>query len=388
MNIDPSISIKVYLVGGAVRDRVLGRPVKDLDFVVVGATPDDMLELGFQQVGADFPVFLHPQGNHEFALARTERKSGTGYQGFDVDFNKEITLEEDLIRRDLTMNSMAVEVGTSFLTDPNQKIEYSSDDIIDPYNGLLDLKQRVICHTSEAFSDDPLRVLRAARFAARYNFKIDHRTRLLMEKIAKSGEMETLPVERVYVEFKKALMEDYPKRFFDEMPMAAYELFFDAIGDFHNSGLDFAITLNASFEDRIMLLCMALNPDEVHGMLTRLKAPSAITEQVTMSCYLERMVWHVIDEHDLEYTGLWEMFRISNAWKKIPLIQNAANIQLYWGCENTFKAVKRIMLALHIGSSVNFNSLSIEQQADLKGKEISDAISRLRHDLVMEKVLS
>jgi len=386
MNIDPSISIKVYLVGGAVRDFVLGRPVKDLDFVVVGATPSDMLELGFQQVGADFPVFLHPNGNHEFALARTERKSGSGYLGFAVDFNPDITLEEDLIRRDLTMNSMAVEVGTSFLTNADQKINYNIEDIIDPFNGLLDLKQGVICHTSAAFAEDPLRVLRAARFAARYDFEISHKTSLFMSAVAQSGELETLPVERVFIEFKKALMEDHPERFFDELPAEAYELFFGEIGDVHNSGLAFSVTINSNFQDRLMLLCMAMNPEDVDFMLNKLKAPTAMIKQTVMSCHLTRMIWHVIDEHDLEFIGLWATFERANAWKNISLLQAAATINLFWGDTDTFNAVKKIMKALHVGSKVTFSNLSAEQQADLKGKAISEAISQLRHDVVMEEV--
>jgi len=335
-------NIKVYLVGGAVRDRVLGRPVKDLDFVVVGATPEDMEDLGFQKVGADFPVFLHPQGSHEFALARTERKSGVGYNGFDVNFDQSVTLEDDLIRRDLTMNSMAVEVDISFLKNADQKIDYAIDDIIDPFNGMLDLNQRVIQHTSEAFADDPLRVLRAARFAARYNFEIDRRTQILMSKIAQSGEMSELPIERVFTEFRKAMMEDHPRRFFDEIPPQTYDLFFNEICDYQNTGVDFAITLNSSFEERMMLLCMGMNPLEAKSLFLRLKAP----------------------------------------WKNIPLLQTAVPVHLFWGDESTFKSLRKIMMALHLGSKVNFSSLTAEQQDTLKGKEISDAISEVRFKVV------
>jgi len=344
-------NIKVYLVGGAVRDRVLGRPVKDLDFVVVGATPEDMEDLGFQKVGADFPVFLHPQGSHEFALARTERKSGVGYNGFDVNFDQSVTLEDDLIRRDLTMNSMAVEVDISFLKNADQKIDYAIDDIIDPFNGMLDLNQRVIQHTSEAFADDPLRVLRAARFAARYNFEIDRRTQILMSKIAQSGEMSELPIERVFTEFRKAMMEDH--------------------------GVDFAITLNSSFEERMMLLCMGMNPLEAKSLFLRLKAPTALINQVFMSCHLTRMVWETDDLNDL-----WGTFERANAWKNIPLLQTAVPVHLFWGDESTFKSLRKIMMALHLGSKVNFSSLTAEQQDTLKGKEISDAISEVRFKVV------
>lgn len=386
MNIDPSISIKVYLVGGAVRDRVLGRPVKDLDFVVVGATPSDMLELGFQQVGADFPVFLHPDGNHEFALARTERKSGTGYQGFKVDFNKDITLEDDLIRRDLTINSMAVEVGTSFLTNANQKIDYSIKDIIDPHDGLKDLRLGVIRHTSEAFADDPLRVLRAARFAARYDFFIESKTLSLMERITKSGEMKALPMERVFTEFRKALMEDHPIQFFKYLHIVcAYDMYFAEIEDFNNTGLDFASTISASFEDRVMLLCMAINATDAEAMLTNLKAPSALIKQVAMSCHLSRMIWEIIDRHDSGYNGLWDTFNRANVWKNIELIKTTVNIQLYWGDYDTFKSVEKIMQILRTGSKIGYNSLSEDQRNTLVGKEITEAISALRKKVIINR---
>ena len=160
--------IKIYAVGGSVRDILLGRTPKDLDYVVVGATPEDMLKSGFEKVGADFPVFLHPKTKDEYALARTERKVGLGYTGFECSFDPSITLEEDLMRRDLTFNSMAV--------NKNDWEEFTRtrnpDLVIDPFNGILDLNNRLIRHTSKAFSEDPVRVLRVARFAARYNFKI------------------------------------------------------------------------------------------------------------------------------------------------------------------------------------------------------------------------
>ena len=161
--------MKVYLVGGAVRDQLLGFPVKDRDWIVVGATPATLLSLGYQQVGKDFPVFLNPKTKEEYALARTERKAGAGYTGFICDFSPTITLEQDLIRRDLTINAMA---------------QSEDGEIIDPYGGKQDLENRMLRHISPAFSEDPLRVLRVARFAARYHslgFKIASETLALME---------------------------------------------------------------------------------------------------------------------------------------------------------------------------------------------------------------
>lgn len=186
--------MKVYMVGGAVRDKVMGREPKDRDYVVVGATPADMLDFGFQQVGADFPVFLHPVSGDEYALARQERKTGVGYNGFETVFDPTITLEDDLIRRDLTMNAMAMDLDTGA--------------IIDPYGGAHDIAQGVLRHTSIAFAEDPVRVLRTARFAARYGFKIADDTIALMRKVV--PEIDHVPAERVFTEFQKGLAEDHP----------------------------------------------------------------------------------------------------------------------------------------------------------------------------------
>lgn len=190
--------MKTYLVGGAVRDMVMGRIPKDRDFVVVGATPEIMFSKGFTQVGADFPVFLHPVTNEEYALARIERKNGKGYHGFDVDFSSDVTLEEDLARRDLTMNAMAIDCDAPIL------------DIIDPFGGQADVKKGIIRHTSEAFKEDPVRILRAARFAGRYAFNIAPETMKFMSDMVAAGDMQDLTAERVWIEFEKGLMEEFP----------------------------------------------------------------------------------------------------------------------------------------------------------------------------------
>lgn len=195
--------MQIYLVGGAVRDKLLHLPVKDKDWVVVGASSEQMLEQGFIQVGKDFPVFLHPQSNEEYALARTERKTGTGYTGFSCDTSKDVTLELDLLRRDLTINAMA---------------EDETGKIIDPYGGLRDLQDKILRHVSPAFSEDPLRVLRVARFAARFHhlgFRIAGETINLMSDIAQHGELNTLSPERVWQETARALGEHDPHIYFD-----------------------------------------------------------------------------------------------------------------------------------------------------------------------------
>lgn len=190
--------MKIYRVGGCVRDKLLGHNPKDIDYVVVGSSPEEMLACGFTQVGAAFPVFL--KDGSEYALARTEKKVGVGYHGFDVDFAPVVTLEQDLYRRDLTINSMAEDIETG--------------EIIDPYLGQQDLKNKVLRHTSEAFAEDPVRILRTARFAARYpEYSVSSDTLELMKRVV--PELEFVASERIWAEIEKGLMESHPKRMFD-----------------------------------------------------------------------------------------------------------------------------------------------------------------------------
>ncbi|UAW98762.1 multifunctional CCA addition/repair protein [Halopseudomonas nanhaiensis] len=198
-------SFKRYLVGGAVRDQLLGRPVTERDWVVVGATPEDMTAAGYRPVGQGFPVFIDPATGEEYALARTERKSGRGYGGFVFHTSPDVTLEQDLIRRDLTINAMA-------LADDGS--------IIDPYGGQPDLQRRLLRHVSPAFGEDPLRVLRVARFAARYadlGFRVADETLQMMRGIAESGELQALTPERSWKEISRALMEARPDAFFETL---------------------------------------------------------------------------------------------------------------------------------------------------------------------------
>jgi tRNA nucleotidyltransferase (CCA-adding enzyme) len=204
--------MQIYRVGGSVRDELLGLPVKDRDWVVVGATPEQMSTLGYLPVGKDFPVFLHPQTREEYALARTERKTARGYKGFAIHTSPEVTLEEDLARRDLTINSIAVYDHSALGTGQNRQ----ENDLVDPYGGQRDLQARVLRHVTDAFREDPVRILRVARFAARFSdFRVAPETLQLMREMVQHGEADHLVAERVWQELARGLMEATPSRLFD-----------------------------------------------------------------------------------------------------------------------------------------------------------------------------
>lgn len=263
--------MQVYLVGGAVRDQLLGRPNKDKDFVVVGATVADMLDAGFQQVGADFPVFLHPISHEEYALARTERKQGRGYQGFSVHASPDVTLREDLQRRDLTVNAMAIEVKSLMDDTP------ISGDVVDYYGGLNDIHSKTLRHVSSAFSEDPLRVLRTARFYGRYydlGFSIADETLLLMRELVRSGELAHLSSERIWQESSRALMQVSPQVYWQQLfEIGALTEYFAPLQQVWNdkqygqireivqTALYFAGQMQLNLSQRWALLMASLNTD-------------------------------------------------------------------------------------------------------------------------------
>jgi tRNA nucleotidyltransferase (CCA-adding enzyme) len=261
--------MNTYLVGGAVRDQLLDCPVVERDWVIVGATPEQMLEQGYRQVGRDFPVYLHPETGEEYALARTERKSGGGYTGFVCNADPTVTLEEDLSRRDLTVNAIAqADDGT----------------LIDPYGGRADLEQRVLRHVSPAFVEDPLRVLRVARFLARYQhlgFHIDPATLALMRNIAESGEIQLLPAERIWSELSRALGERSPVAFFTSLQQCtALDLVMPELEDLEGSlaRLQSASTAGADDSCRFAVLLAELAPDRLEALCIRLHAPRRFRE--------------------------------------------------------------------------------------------------------------
>jgi len=262
--------VKAYVVGGAVRDELLGLSLKDRDYVVVGATPEEMVRLGFKPVGKDFPVFLHPQTKEEYALARTERKSGRGYKGFTVHAAPEVTLEEDLRRRDLTINAMAKDLDSGAL--------------IDPFRGKQDLEQKILRHVSEAFAEDPVRILRVARFAARFGFRVANETMALMQKMVQSGEADYLVPERVWQEFARGLGEPHPEKMFEVLEACGLaDKLLDGVKPVLPL-LSLTAKSNASVAVRFAVIAWPHPEVEVEAVCARLKAPNEVRELALLAC--------------------------------------------------------------------------------------------------------
>ncbi|MBV8030639.1 MAG: multifunctional CCA tRNA nucleotidyl transferase/2'3'-cyclic phosphodiesterase/2'nucleotidase/phosphatase [Betaproteobacteria bacterium] len=249
--------MKSYVVGGAVRDELLGLPVRDRDHVVVGATPQEMEAAGFRPVGKDFPVFLHPRTHEEYALARTERKSGRGYKGFVVHASPEVTLEEDLRRRDVTINAMAREEDGA---------------LIDPFGGEKDLRAKVLRHVSAAFAEDPVRILRVARFAARFGFTVHPETMALMREMVASGEADFLVPERVWQELSKGLAEPRPERMFDVLRESG--LLDRAFPELHPPSK----FPDAPVATRFAVLAWPLPEAQVQALCARLRVPNEVAD--------------------------------------------------------------------------------------------------------------
>jgi len=274
--------MKRYVVGGAVRDALLGLPVVDRDWVVVGATPEEMSAAGYRPVGKDFPVFLHPETREEHALARTERKSGRGYKGFTVHAAPDVTLEDDLRRRDLTINAMAQD---------------ETGRLIDPFGGERDLRAGLLRHVSEAFAEDPLRVLRVARFAARFGFRIADETLALMRRLVDAGEMQTLVPERVWQELSRGLAEKQPARMFDALvrcgashavlPELQSVLDDDRTRAALGAALERAARAGASLPERFALLAHALDAQcepAMTALCARLRVPNDVEDLSLAIC--------------------------------------------------------------------------------------------------------
>ena len=265
--------MKIYCVGGAVRDELLGLPVKDRDYVVVGATPEEMAKQGYKPVGRDFPVFLHPETHEEHALARTERKTARGYHGFEFHAAPDVTLEQDLARRDLTINAIARDADGR---------------IFDPHNGAADLKAGVLRHVSPAFAEDPVRILRVARFAARFGFAIAPETEALMRRMVRAGEADALVPERVWQELARGLMERSPSRMVMVLRECGAlarvlpqldEWYSDSVSpERFASRLDEAAARGYALPVRYALLVLELVPDAAAALAQRVNAPGDCRE--------------------------------------------------------------------------------------------------------------
>ena len=265
--------MEIYLVGGAIRDQILGiaSETTEKDYVVVGSSPEELLSLGYRQVGKEFPVFLHPETHDEYALARIERKVGAGYTGFEFDTSRTVTLEQDLSRRDLTVNAIA------------QKID-GNGSYVDPYGGIEDIKKKMLRHVSDAFSEDPVRILRTARFASRFSnlgFTIDDKTLELIKKMVVSGEVDALTSERVFKEIALSMQTESPSVFFEVLiESGAYERIFPMLELSNNS--DFKL-LNQSIKQPEVSFALWLhkqNPQNIEALCEHLKCPKDI-QQIT-----------------------------------------------------------------------------------------------------------
>ena len=383
--------MQVYLVGGAVRDALLNRKVVERDYVVVGATPEKMLSQGFTQVGKDFPVFLHPKTQEEYALARTERKSGKGYTGFVCDASSSVTLEEDLLRRDLTVNAIAQD-------------NYGK--LIDPYGGKKDLENRLLRHVSEAFSEDPLRVFRVARFATRYaylGFTIATETMALMQSMAQSGELSTLSAERVWQETKRSLLEKTPHVFFTVLNQAhglndwftELERNVDTALATLKTAVDLEKAKNESFVKdtgsetplpdssnsetarlitRFTALLTHLNEEEAKQLCNRLKVQNQVSEIVSLACKFKGFLLNAQNSP----ADLLALFNGCDAWRReerFTLLLSAFAPYAHNKGVDWQHQQKRIENALAAANQVNVQDIIA---TGVKGPEIKDALNRAK----------
>ena len=390
------MTMKVYIVGGAVRDYLLGRSVKDLDYVVTGATPQDMLDAGFTQVGADFPVFLHPDTKDEYALARTERKTAAGYHGFEVNFDPSVTIEDDLSRRDLTINAMAVAVDDWM--DYKMNLDYQL--LVDPFGGYLDLdrcrlhvigkhfdtyseQENQTFHT--AFSEDPVRILRAARFQARFGFAQSRETTVAIMAMVKAGEVDALVPERVWTETVKAIAE---KR--DPLDYFFFLEFHDCKKQwFKQLRLTDALMYNFDHvqymppTQRMAMLTVGFkNVDQVGAFFDKLKAPTNFKTLAQATHRLAKLAGTTLTADTvvdtLQLTGAFS----NDASDTAKGLHVAAAMDKDYVSDTFHYNVKLIQAILPVLAHVAFQDLTHEQRFSLKGKAIGDAIRDLRLTMV------
>jgi tRNA nucleotidyltransferase (CCA-adding enzyme) len=347
--------MKTFLVGGAVRDQVLGLQPKDEDWVVVGSTPEEMVQHGFHQVGADFPVFLDQKGN-EFALARTERKVGVGHKGFETVHDSSVSLEDDLMRRDFTMNAMARD---------------ASGAIIDPFNGRQDIADRVIRHVSDAFRDDPLRVLRAARFAARFDFEIADETMALMREMVASGELDSLSKERVWKEVSRAMSEPFASNFFFVMGDvgAKHILGLDDDLDFNFDTLEKVIAFTA---DRMDVRWMALSETMDRRNMNRFISTVGVPNDETRAM---RLFAALLEAGTVsEFMEVAKKFRLFSPEGQSLVTAACLVVSMMPVDDETMWSILKPLHGIRKASMVSFNSLDERRRIMLRGSDIGKAI--------------
>lgn len=351
--------MKIFLVGGAVRDELLGKSVRERDWVVVGSTPEEMLSRGFQPVGKDFPVFLHPKTHEEYALARTERKTGKGYKGFHFYASPDVTLEDDLIRRDLTINAMAKDAETG--------------ELFDPHHGRDDLQKKILRHVSPAFSEDPVRILRLARLASDLpDFHVDATTNQLMQEMVTSGEADALVAERVWKELSRALTAKNPLQFFEVLKNcdALFVLFPELKKACNLIALKNAIHLSSEGTIRFAALLHDLLRDDIQSLCNRYRIPNEFRELALLVSQFHT-TYHLLDVQDakslLHILKSIDAFRRPERFSKWIIVCHA----IY---ENqNYKTI--LMQALAAAKSVDIKPL-LEKQ--LQGKAFAEALSDLQ----------
>lgn len=365
--------MEIYRVGGAVRDQLLGLPVKDIDWVVVGAMPQQMIDLGYQQVGRDFPVFLHPETKQEYALARTERKTAAGYTGFAVHADPDVTLEQDLARRDLTINAIA---------------EDDQGNIIDPYQGRVDLENKVLRHVTQAFVEDPLRILRLARFAARFfplGFRIADKTLALMREMVASGEMKSLVAERVWTETERALSEADPLAYFNVLDEChALSQVFPELASTWQLGvptaMDFMASLaktSTSTEQRFAALSSHLSSDQLHAMASRLRISKSYTQLTELFIRYGENVHGVMSLSAEQQLSLLESL---DALRRPERLESLLSLcQSHWCLSHpeTSSYPQSAYLQAAIEKIKSINAQELRDQG-LSGQEIAEALQEKR----------
>ncbi|OTQ49497.1 hypothetical protein [Gilliamella apis] len=363
---------KIYLVGGSVRDRLLHLPVVDRDWVVVGATPDELLALGYQQVGKDFPVFLHPKTKEEYALARTERKSGKGYTGFICDFSKDITLEQDLIRRDLTINAIAMD---------------QEGNIVDPYHGVNDIKLKLLRHVSPAFREDPLRVLRVARFAARYHhlgFRIVDETNNLMKEMVSAGEINTLTAERVWKETEKALATEDPQVYFQVLEQCgALALLFPSLklSSTITDALKKSTLLTDDLTVRFAVLCGEfVSKTELEKLCLQIKAPNQYTKLAIMVQQFHNSVANVIQ---LTAEQIIELFNKIDVWRNPAHLNQLIIASQSYAKTELFPQAQYLEQAYKLAQAVDVQNIIAEGYT---GKLIHNELQKRRIEVILNGI--